>query len=303
MAKILLPLDDSSWYDELKVVSSYYETELENTILSHVETVFPNYVAIPYKRDIYAPGVAQGRAPDLALINKDYSDWWIIEVELGEHDLKHVLSQVEVFSNGNYNAFEVAKYIKSKDTSGILNVIELQKMIGKHQPQVMVIVDEHVEDWKADLEKLEVKICVFQVFKSKIGHRAYRLNGHYPFLFTNDSHCKFIKSPPNILEIQDPQWFVTGLQNSYLPTKEKSSFFTKKFWTELFSFKTDTEIPIDYLKDREVEIDFLGKVSRWKVMNIKNKIMLKAIGANMVDVNGTYRMYADKNFNLYLKPN
>ena len=74
MAKIILPLDESSWYDELKVVSSYYETELENTILSHVETVFPNYIAIAYKRDIYAPGVAQGRTPDLALINIDYSD-------------------------------------------------------------------------------------------------------------------------------------------------------------------------------------------------------------------------------------
>ncbi len=301
MARILFPIEES-WFDELKVVSSYYESELENTILSHVETVFPNYVAIPYKKDIYASGVSQGRAPDLALINKDYSDWWIVEVELEGHDLKHVKSQVNVFVNGSYNSYEVAKYIKTKDKQHLLNVENLQKMIGDFQPNVMVIVDEHVAAWKEDLEKLGAKICVFQVFKNKEGHRAYRLNGHYPFIFTNDSHCKFLKSPPNILEVQSPEWFIQGLKRSYTPSKKRFDWFSKESWASLFlNQATDSET--DFLKDREIEIDFIGKISRWQLLDYDDKILLKAIGMNMVDVNGNYRLYADEYFNLFLKPN
>lgn len=302
MARILFPIEES-WFDELKVISSYYESELENTILSHVETVFPNYIAIPYKKDVHAPGVAKGRTPDLALINKDYSDWWIIEVELGEHDLKHVKAQVDVFVNGTYNPYEVSKYIKTKDDQGRLNLKSLQKMIQNYQPNVMVIVDEHVAAWKDDLEKLGAKICVFQVFKNKDGHRAYRLNGHYPFIFAYNSHCKFLKSPPNMLEVLNPEWFIRGLRESYIVPKKRFGLFSKEFWTKRSNSAGSGEIQNNFLKDREVEVDFQGKISRWKVISTKDKTILKAIGMNMVDVNGSYQLHADDNFNLFLKPN
>jgi hypothetical protein len=176
-------------------------------------------------------------------------------------------------------------------------------MISNYQPKVMVIVDEHVAHWREELQKLGVIICVFQVFKSNSGHRAYRLNGQYPFIFTNDSHCKFIKSPPNILELQTPDWFLKGLEKTYSPPKEKYSFFSKEYWMHLFPQRRMNVTPIDYLKDREVEIDFLGKLSKWKVIKIKEKILLKAVGVNMLDVNGNYRLYSDKYFKLFIKPN
>lgn len=304
MARFFLPINDPTWFDELKIISSYYESELENTIQSHIETVFPEYIAIPYKKDIYAPGVAQGRAPDLALIRKDYSDWWIVEVELEGHSIKHVKAQVECFLNGTYNSFEVAKYIKSKDNDNLLNFDNLQVMINNHQPKVMIIVDDHVADWKDELKKLDVKICVFQVFKSTVGHRAYRLNGQYPFIFSNESHCKFLKTPANLLEVLEPDWFVKGLERSYILPKNRSSFFSKEYWLRLVEFGENQNLnQIDYLKDREVEIDFEGKLSRWKVIENKNKILLKAIGVNILDVNGNYRLYANSNFKLFIKPN
>ena len=302
MARILFPTDET-WYDELKVISSYYEAELENTILSHVETVFPNYITIPYKKDVYTAAGGQGRAPDLALINKDYSDWWIVEVELGEHTLDHVKTQIDVFVNGNYNAFEVAKYIKTKDVTGVLNIGNLRTMVGNSQPKVLVIVDEHDANWKTELETLGALMCVFQVFKSKAGHRAYRLNGHYPFIFENNSHCRFIKSPPNMLEIIDPTWFIAGLEKTYVPPTENSNIFSKKFWRNKLNLNKTKPIAVDYFKDRELDIDFLGKVSKWKVIKGKTNILLKAIGVNKVDVSGTYMLYSDTDFKLYLKPN
>ena len=300
MARILFPSDES-WYDEMKVISSYYETELENMILSHVETVFPNYITIKFKKDIYTSSGGQGRAPDLALVNKDYSDWWIIEVELDKHTIDHVKSQIEVFVNGEYNSFEIAKYIKSQDHTKTLDLAKLQSMVGRIQPKVLIIVDEHDAEWKIELEKLNALICIFQVFKSKHGLQAYRLNGDYPFTFNeNKSHCRYIKSPPNMLEVINPDWLIQLLQKAN-EKKKKASFFSKEYWSSLG--KSNSSIHSTSLKDVELEIDFLSKLSKWKVIHTEKGFYLKAIGINKVPIINSYLLYADASSKLYFKIN
>lgn len=303
MARLLFPTDES-WYDELRIISSYYEAELENTLISHIETIFPDYVAIKYKRDVHTPSGGQGRAPDMALIKRDYSDWWIVEVELGHHDLGHVKSQVEVFANGDYNSVQVVKYIKSKDVNNELRIEKLQEMVVNCQPKVLVIVDEHDMQWKETLEQLGALIFIFQVFKSKVGHRAFRLNGHYPFIFESKSHCRFHPSLPNMLEVIDPGWLVDGLIRSFR-SSQKLGFFTKEFWIRMLGLESETSMSqqTELLKDKELEVDFLGKISRWKIILSKDKIYLKAIGVNKVDVNSTYYLSCDDRFKIYLRPN
>lgn len=298
MARILFPSDEG-WYDEMKIISSYYETELEDMILSHVESVFPNHITVKFKKDIYTSSGGQGRAPDLALINKDYSEWWIVEVELDKHSLEHVKSQIEVFVNGEYNSFEIAKYIKNKDHTKTLELKKLQEMIVKTQPKVLIIVDDHDPEWKKEFDPLNVLICVFQVFKSKFGLQAYRLNGDYPFIFNEDSsHCQYINSPPNMLEVKEPKWFLDLLRSMPEPTK-KYSIFSKEFWT---AKKTSSQS--DLLKDKEIEIDFLGRVSKWKlIITNRGKVYLKAIGINKVPIINTYMLYADPAKRLYLIQN
>lgn len=233
MARLLFPTDDP-WFDELRMVSTYSEAELEKMILAHVNTVFPQYITIPFKKVLNIPTVKKGRAPDLAIISEDYNEWWIIEVETDEDDFSHVKAQIQVFSNYDYNSLEIAKYILSKDSTRTLHLDKLIKMVRDVKPQVLVMVDEISYEWEKEIINLGAQICVFQVYKNKDGSHAFRINGNYPKIFNADkSHCEFIKSPANILEIHQPDWFVLGVGNMLKKKSKSFKFFSRKSWIDL----------------------------------------------------------------------
>jgi hypothetical protein len=301
MARLLFPSDEP-WFDELRIVSSYSEAELKKMILSHVDTVFPHYITIPFKKVLNIPSVVKGKAPDLAIISKSYDEWWIVEVETDEDDLNHVKSQIKVFSNYDYNSIEIAKYILSKDESKTLQLDKLIVMVRDVKPQVLVMVDELSHIWEDEITKLGAMICVFQVYKNKDGSHAFRINGNYPKIFNKESsHCEFIKSPANTLEIHDPDWFVLGLKNHFNNSSKPFNFFSKKSWADLFQAKNTNKT--NEVDGAEIEIDFIGKVSKWRVIEDTSKVYLKSVGYNKVPVINTYTLFSDTAFKLYLKHN
>lgn len=301
MARLLIPADDP-WFDELRIISSYSEAELEKMILAHVDTVFPQYITIPFKKVLNIPSVKKGKAPDLAIISKSYDEWWIIEVETDEDDLNHVKAQIQVFSNYDYNSIEIAKYILSKDVSGTLQLANLIQMVRDVKPQVLVMVDEVNHIWKTEITKLGAQICVFQVYKNKDGSHAFRINGDYPKIFGSEkSHCEFIKSPANTLQIHDPDWFVTGLKQLLEGNSKSFNFFSKEAWLGLFQSKNKTNATS--VDGAEIEIDFTGKISKWRVIEDTDKVYLKSVGFNKVPVIDTYTLHSDNAFKLYLKHN
>src|SRR5437660_11986177 len=111
MARVLIP-DDTMWYDELKAVGYYGESELEHFIRQHVTSVFPDFYVFPFKKDVMHRGTGIKKKPDLAMVRHDFKAWGIIEVELSGHKLNHVLEQTECFVEGYYNASEVATYMR-----------------------------------------------------------------------------------------------------------------------------------------------------------------------------------------------
>lgn len=307
MAKLLFPSivkkqNDSKpheWFDELKLISSYSESELEHMILSHVETVFPNYYVFPFTKTLYPiTGGSTGRNPDLVLIDKMYREWWLVEVETDSDDINRIKSQIEVFTNCNYNPIEIVKYILRKDINHQLIKSSLELLII-NKPKVLVIIDDLYEKLKNALSNFEVQICIFQVFKNKLGLQAYRLKGDYPKLFENKSHCQFYKSIPNMLEVIEPDWLLRDLDNYYSHNQIDSGL--NKIQLLFLSVKQKLYTKKENLKPDEIEIDFLGTISKWRLIKDNNTIYLKAIGINKVPVINTYTLYSDSKFNLYLK--
>jgi len=80
MARILIAAD-GRWFDELKVVGWYNESEIERWILQHGKELFPHHFVFPFKQEVLGQGVTGGRSPDLALIRSDFGAWTIVEVE------------------------------------------------------------------------------------------------------------------------------------------------------------------------------------------------------------------------------
>jgi hypothetical protein len=132
------------------------------------------------------------------MVKSDYSEWYIIEVELGKHNLPEVVKQIQTFRNCTFNATH-ANYIHQKRPD--LDHALLAPLVTGKLPEIMVIVNEQKEDWKMDLDALSCKMCVFQIYNDFQGRKMYRLDGEHPFIATNFCNCKYEKQIPFAVKI------------------------------------------------------------------------------------------------------
>ena len=260
MARVLTVID-STWYEELSVVSYYSESQFEQKVLSHAEFVFPDYYVIKYKK-VMQTSYKKTSIPDLMMIRKNYEDWWIVEVEKAEHDIDHVLDQVEVFNNVELNAIEAAKYIANQSTD--IDEDEVKKLIRRKKAKVLVIVDQPKDGWKKELKKHDTKLCVFQVFKNTSGIELYRINGEYPYVFTGNAHCRMVTNLVNTMEVINP------------------------------------DILNIFKQDDELELNFKGQLTKWRIFIARHKMYLKSISStvNKLPVGKDYVIRKDT-FNRY----
>ncbi len=198
------------WFDEIDPLS-FYEKHFEETFLSKIHEVYPDFIGIPFSLKISTIDKENSK-PDLAMIRKDYKEWYIIEAEMGRHPWEgHVEKQVRVFSNGIYNKKKISQYIYSKNND--FDIIELEKMVENFAPKVMVIVNEHKTDWEIKIKKYKAYLSVFQIYKGLNGFELFRISGDTPFVYRDKSHCSFVKGLSNTMEVYTPT-FITETDNT-----------------------------------------------------------------------------------------
>lgn len=197
--------NNSIWYQEVAPRSFYDEEDLERAIIHNLQIIFPQFKALPFKKKLFDTARHKNKTPDLAMVKVDYSEWYIIEVELGKHQKSHVIDQVKAFYNCSYDD-EHADYIYSQRPHD-LDVNLLRAMVASKLPEFMVIVNEAKPDWVDDLKALRCKTCVFQIYHDFNGKPLYRLNGEHPYIYTNFCHCKYQKvGAPYTVEVLDHQF-------------------------------------------------------------------------------------------------
>ena len=191
----------SDWYEEFEP-GTYVEDTLERTIIAKANLVFPDYYTLPLRKTIEYKD--ESKQPDLCLIKKDYSRWYVVEVELSKKKFEgHTESQIRVFSNGRYDATEISDYLVGKEPS--LDKKQLKQMILDESPGILVMVDEYPK-WASDVTKYpRTGILVFGMFDHPQNGEAYRIDGEYPIVEVDRSRCKFPKYPANVLIISAPK--------------------------------------------------------------------------------------------------
>lgn len=201
---------ERQWYDEIDG-TSFYEKDLEKTILDKVPNVYPDYFAIPFSKTIWS-GAEKSR-PDLALIRKDYSHWYIIEVEMKRHGWEdHVEKQVRVFSRGLYEKNAITDYIIRKDVEYSSQIGEdprldrdsVLRLVDEEQPKVMVIVNEPAPEWLSGIRKYGAELSVFQMYRGTEGLEVYRVEGDTPFVFRDKSHARLFHGVSNVIIVYTP---------------------------------------------------------------------------------------------------
>ena len=172
MAKVLF---ENNWYEEISP-TGVYETVYEGMVKAHAPNLWPRFQGVHFKANVYAG--AEGVAADFALVERNYTEWWIVEVELAHHSFEnHVLPQTRKLAEAKYGEDEAVKLCEACPK---LDLSKVKSMLKEHQPRVLVVVNKPRLDWIKPLAKHEAALAVFEIFQSDDNKRLFRVNGEHP---------------------------------------------------------------------------------------------------------------------------
>lgn len=173
MARLLV---GAEWFESIRP-QSWRESDFEAVVLAHAPRLFPAWRCVPFNATIEGEDGAR-KKPDLALVDHEYRQWWVVEIELAHHDLyAHVIPQVDAFRTGAYG-IPHAHALHAK--AGDLDPTRLEAMILGEPPKVLVIVDSPSTMWRAPLKERRVHLAIVEPFRGTGTPIALRLNGDQP---------------------------------------------------------------------------------------------------------------------------
>jgi hypothetical protein len=234
MARVLF---NQVWFASVRS-QSWYEDDYEQIILAYCAELFPRWVAVPFKTDVIGEDGTVKR-PDLALIDRHYRQWWVVEVELAHHSLyAHVMPQVEAFKTASYEGRH-AEYLYKRDPT--LDPARLAEMMLGLPPEVLVIVDRPDTGWRSVLRARGVYLSTIEPFRDSSNHLLLRVNGHQP------------EPQPSVLT--------------------RCSRHTMR---RLWRVHSPAALPPSARDDDALEIEFEGGMTLWKRVPIADGLMLCA---------------------------
>lgn len=148
------------------------ETEFEAITLRAFGCIYPQYQCIVFGGRFLYEG--EYRKPDLAMIARDRSHWFVVEVELVSHSLEgHVLPQVRAFRYGE----------PQRECTDILSR-ELGIDLGegatliKRVPRAVVVVSNRARvDWENMIRAHQGQLLVVTRFEGPSGREAFEVSG------------------------------------------------------------------------------------------------------------------------------
>lgn len=201
-------LFNQDWFEPVSS-EGQYESDFESLVTASAGSLFPGYYVVPFK--VRVESEEGRRIPDLALVDRGYRHWWIVEVEMAHHSLyHHVIPQVEVFARGKYGQ-EHCDYMA--DRCDALDGYALADMIKGAQPRVLVVVNQSVPDWIEPVRRLDGLVAVVEVFRSERNQHILRIDGDYPVNNEDDivSLCRLDSGFLRLLQIDSPA--ALGVEN------------------------------------------------------------------------------------------
>lgn len=197
----------NKWYEQVEP-STFSESEFEDRVAVHAPSVYSFYHVLPFKKKVQAPDLetvsgVSSVVPDLVFIAKDYSSWWVVEVEMTHHSLNsHVVPQVEQLSNADYGDDEI-RYLLNKYPT-ILEKEKLTALIRSIPVRVLIIANKKDSKWDTAL-KNKATIAIFELYRANDDHEVFRVNGKYPALLLEKvSNCSFHPIIPRLLGVDEP---------------------------------------------------------------------------------------------------
>jgi hypothetical protein len=186
MTTILIGECDPANLFELWDPDAALETEFELIVARALICIYPNYHCFPFGGTFKLEDNVS--RPDIALVAKDLSHWFVIEVELVSHSLYgHVLPQIRTFRYGDPQPDCISVLTKAL---GALDVGrgQIQTFLRTVPRTVAVIANKRHRDWEIALRSLQVQLLSVSAFNSPGGTQAVEVDGK---LIAQQAHIAF----------------------------------------------------------------------------------------------------------------
>jgi hypothetical protein len=148
------------------------EAEFEAITLRAFGCVYPQYRCILFGGRFLYEG--DYRKPDLAMVARDRSHWFVIEVELVSHSLEgHVLPQVQAFRYGE----------PQNECAGLLSrelgidLGEAATLINCVPRAVVVVTNRARSDWENMIRAHQGQLLTITRFQGPTGREAFEVSG------------------------------------------------------------------------------------------------------------------------------
>ena len=160
------------YYDHESHFSAIVKTELAK--------ILPGFSILDFSPLIIGDEGAR-RRPDLALVDRNYEMWAVVEVELEKHSLEHhVIPQVGTFATGRYDRSH-ATLLHQKDLT--LNLENLCNLTTYLPPVVSVVVNSRsvLEDgWDVLESDYSARLTFLESFRAEDGDVVFSISGYLP---------------------------------------------------------------------------------------------------------------------------
>jgi hypothetical protein len=169
------------------------EAHLETHLRSIAPVLFPDYDWCVFRALVESEdGSAR---PDAALVAKDYSEWWVVEVEKIEHStIYHVEPQLRKLSGGIYAARHRATLLNENSRLEAAGVARLPIA----QPRFLLIVDHATPVIHTIAAQHSFEVLQATPFKSQSNHYAMACSGVVPKLVSPRARAlAFVSTVPD----------------------------------------------------------------------------------------------------------
>ncbi len=149
------------------------EAEFESYAVKALVCAYPDYKCVPFAGTFAHPD-SGARKPDLALVARNLSHWFVIEVELTSHSLvHHVLPQIRAFTYGEPQS-DCASVMAKR-----LGIDRGQaETLVFHVPRsVAVIANRRDSEWIHALQAFSTQFLALSLFKTASGTLAVEIDG------------------------------------------------------------------------------------------------------------------------------
>jgi hypothetical protein len=229
------------WYEAI-TSRSWMERDFERIVIDRAGDIFPGWRCAEFRETVEGEDGTR-KQPDLALVDHQCRQWWVIEVELAHHDLySHVLPQVDAFRTGRYGERHAAALAQALPDLGL---DRLKLMMRGVSPEVLVLVDSPNTSWRRPLREHGVLLGIVEPFRDEANHLILRLNGDHPEL---------------------PGDIISRCSRSEL----------RRLW------RVQSPATLTEPADEPLRIEHEGVVSEWQIVRLADSILIKPIRGDLL---------------------